>query len=129
MLEQEKIRKQIEEERMNSAKDGFMLSEDAAREIVSLRNKAEEVEKKRESAKQEEINSLEQELARVQSSLEDARTRSGITAVSSMQRIGGGGGVSTELDIQKTQTKLQEQMVSLLSEIKERQKPQSISDY
>ncbi len=40
-------------------------------------------------------------------------TRSSITAVSSMQAIGGGGGVAGELNLQKTQTDLQRQLVDL----------------
>ena len=80
----------------------------------------------------EEIASRESDLnklMRTNDLLSSMASRSSVTAVSSMQRIGGGGGVSTQLDYQKRQAQLQEQMVSLLSEIKERQKPQSISDY
>ena len=44
-------------------------------------------------------------------------TRSSLTAVSSMQAIGGGGGVSGELNLQKTQTDLQRQLVVLNKEL------------
>lgn len=63
-------------------------------------------------------NSLQAQLSSVQGQLSSG-PESGLVA-SSMARIGGGGGVfgGTELDLQKQQTKLQEQMVSLLEEIK-----------
>lgn len=80
----------------------------------------------------EEIASRESDLnklMRTNDLLSSMASRSSVTAVSSMQSIGGGGGFSTELDIQKTQTKLQEQMVTLLSDIRARQSGNSISDY
>jgi hypothetical protein len=96
-------------------------------------NRIEELRKQGITGKDaEEIANREgdvDKLMRTRDMLSSMASRSSITAVSSMQRIGGGGGVSTQLDYQKRQAQLQEQMVSLLSEIKERQKPQSISDY
>lgn len=80
----------------------------------------------------EEIASRESDLnklMRTNDLLSSMASRSSVTAVSSMQSIGGGGGFSTELDFQKTQTKLQEQMVTLLSDIRARQSGNSISDY
>ena len=44
-------------------------------------------------------------------------TRSSISAVSSMQSIGGGGGVYGELDMMKTQVDLQEKLVILNEEL------------
>lgn len=84
-----------------------------------------EAEIKSDNSDEKYLNGLKDSLLKLQ----NTSTLSSINAVSSMQRIGGGGGVSTQLDYQKRQAQLQEQMVSLLSEIKERQKPQSISDY
>lgn len=55
--------------------------------------------------------------------------RSSNLAVSSMQSIGGGGGVGTTLDLQKRQAELQEKMVTLLSDIKEAQPMAPISDF
>jgi len=96
-------------------------------------NRIEELRKQGITGKDaEEIANREgdvDKLMRTRDMLSSMASRSSVTAVSSMQRIGGGGGVSTQLDYQKRQAQLQEQMVSLLSEIKERQKPQSISDY
>lgn len=70
-----------------------------------------------------------EKLRRTQDILSSMAGRSSIAAVSSMQRIGGGGGVSTELDIQKRQANLQEQMVELLKGIKEQNPRKSISDF
>lgn len=96
-------------------------------------NRIEELRKQGITGKDaEEIANREgdvDKLMRTRDMLSSMASRSSVTAVSSIQRIGGGGGVSTQLDYQKRQAQLQEQMVSLLSEIKERQKPQSISDY
>jgi hypothetical protein len=62
---------------------------------------------------QEGIDRTMGQVGEIQSGLNSAMTRSSITAVSSMQAIGGGGGVSGELNLQKTQTDLQRQLVDL----------------
>lgn len=120
LLEQEELRKQILEEQKSSARDGFILDKESAEKIVMKRREAEQAEQKRaESAQaakkktEEDKAQLEGEISKAESSVESAMTRSSITAVSSMQRIGGGGGVSGELNLQKTQTDLQRQLVSL----------------
>lgn len=66
---------------------------------------------------QEGIDRTMGQVGEIQSSLNAAMTRSSITAVSSMQAIGGGGGVSGELNLQKTQTDLQRQLVVLNKEL------------
>lgn len=120
LLEQEELRKEIEEERNKSARDGFILARESAEKIVIKRREAEQAEQKRaESAQaakkktEENKAQIEGEISKAESSVESAMTRSSITAVSSMQSIGGGGGVSGELNLQKTQTDLQRQLVSL----------------
>jgi len=120
LLEQEELRKQILEEQKSSARDGFVLDKESAEKIVMKRREAEQAEQKRaESAQvaqkktEEGKAQLEGEIGKTESSFESAMTRSSLTAVSSMQRIGGGGGVSGELNLQKTQTDLQRQIVSL----------------
>ena len=120
LLEQEELRKQILEEQKSSARDGFILDKESAEKIVMKRREAEQAEQKRaESAQlaqkktEEDKAQLEGEIGKTESRFESAMTRSSLTAVSSMQRIGGGGGVSGELNLQKTQTDLQKQLVSL----------------
>lgn len=120
LLEQEELRKQILEEQKSSARDGFILDKESAEKIVMKRREAEQAEQKRaESAQvaqkktEEDKAQLEGEIGKTESRFESAMTRSSITAVSSMQRIGGGGGVSGELNLQKTQTDLQKQLVNL----------------
>lgn len=66
---------------------------------------------------QEGIDRTMGQVGEIQSSLNSAMTRSSISAVSSMQAIGGGGGVSGELNLQKTQTDLQRQLVVLNKEL------------
>tara|TARA_R110001592_G_scaffold360315_1_gene668481 strand:- start:1514 stop:3031 length:1518 start_codon:yes stop_codon:yes gene_type:complete len=66
---------------------------------------------------QEGIDRTMGQVGEIQSGLNSAMTRSSITAVSSMQAIGGGGGVSGELNLQKTQTDLQRQLVVLNKEL------------
>ena len=120
LLEQEELRKQILEEQKSSARDGFILDKESAEKIVMKRREAEQAEQKRaESAQvaqkktEEDKAQLEGEIGKTESRFESAMTRSSLTAVSSMQRIGGGGGVSGELNLQKTQTDLQKQLVDL----------------
>ena len=66
---------------------------------------------------QEGIDRTMGQVGEIQSGLNAAMTRSSLTAVSSMQAIGGGGGVSGELNLQKTQTDLQRQLVVLNKEL------------
>jgi hypothetical protein len=85
------------------------------------REKNERLEEQRK--KKEEILAIEKEQAKIdktmdqvsdiQSSLNASMSRSSITAASSMQSIGGGGGVAGELNLQKTQTSLQRELVGL----------------
>lgn len=119
-LEQEELKKEIEEERNKSAKDGYILARESAEKIVMKRREAEQAEQKRaESAQaakkktEEDKAQLQGEISKAESSVGSAMTRSSITAVSSMQSIGGGGGVYGELNLQKTQTDLQRQLVTL----------------
>tara|TARA_R110002126_G_scaffold140367_1_gene285208 strand:- start:37 stop:1911 length:1875 start_codon:yes stop_codon:yes gene_type:complete len=120
LLEQEKLRKEIQEEQKASASQGLMLGEKAAKEIVMKRRAANEAEKKREKdkivdlEKKEKLKSdLGEDISESESKLDSAMGRSSVTAVSSMQSIGGGGGVAGELNLQKTQTSLQRELVGL----------------
>jgi hypothetical protein len=120
LLEQEQLRKDIEEEQKASASNGFMLDKGRAKELVMRKREAEQAEAKREKdqtrmakKKDEKRNELEGQIGGAESALDSAMGRSSLTAVSSMQAIGGGGGVSGELNLQKTQTDLQRQLVDL----------------
>ena len=124
LLEQEKLRKEIQEEQKASASQGFMLGEKPAKDIVMKRRAADEAEKKREKKrekdkvadlkKKEKFKSdLGEDISESESKLDSAMGRSSITAVSSMQSIGGGGGVAGQLNLQKTQTSLQRELVGL----------------
>ena len=66
---------------------------------------------------QQNIDDRMGQIGGVQASLQNAMTRSSISAVSSMQSIGGGGGVYGELDMMKTQVDLQEKLVILNEEL------------
>ena len=66
---------------------------------------------------QQQIDDRMGQIGGVQASLQNAMTRSSISAVSSMQSIGGGGGVYGELDMMKTQVDLQEKLVILNEEL------------
>jgi len=120
LLEQEKLRKEIQDEQKASASQGFMLGEKPAKEIVMKKRAADEAEKKREKdkivdlEKKEKLKSdLGEDISESESKLDSAMGRSSVTAVSSMQSIGGGGGVAGELNLQKTQTSLQRELVGL----------------
>ncbi len=120
LLEQEKLRKEIEEEQRASASNGFMLDKGRAKELVMKKREAEQAEAKREKdqarmskKKDEKRNELEGQIGEAESKFDSAMGRSSLTAVSSMQAIGGGGGVAGELNLQKTQTDLQRQLVDL----------------
>ncbi len=84
------------------------------------KREAEAAEKKRKDneinlakSQEEKKANLEGDISETESRFGSAMTRSSITAVSSMQAIGGGGGVAGELNLQKTQTDLQRQLVDL----------------
>ena len=84
-----------------------------------------ENESKEIAGKEQKISDLFQ----TRDKLDAITGRSSNLAVSSMQRIGGGGGSYGELDLQKRQASLQEKMVSLLSDIKASTPNVSISDF
>ena len=78
-----------------------------------------------------EISDREDTLRRLDKTQDLLDRLSGISstsAVSSMQSIGGGGGVAV-IDIQKRQADLQQQMVKLLEKIKNQKPMESISDF
>ena len=78
-----------------------------------------------------EISDREDTLRRLDKTQDLLDRLSGISstsAVSSMQSIGGGGGVAV-IDIQKRQADLQQQMVKLLEKIKDQKPMESISDF
>lgn len=120
LLEQEEMRKRIQEEQKASASEGFVLSKKSAEKIVMKKKEAEEAEKRRQEnetnmakSTDEKKTKIESDISETESRFGSAMTRSSITAVSSMQAIGGGGGVAGELNLQKTQTDLQRQLVDL----------------
>ena len=124
LIEQEKIKQEIQEEQKRSAVDGIMLDKDKAREIVMARRAAEKAEKDREDkktaakdAQKQELADLKEKEGETEKAFGSAIGRSSIRAVSSMQAIGGGGGVSGELNLQKTQTDLLRQLVTLQSSV------------
>lgn len=126
LLEQEEKRKAIKEVQERFARDGVTLSEEEARNIVEARKKAEEAEAKRakdEEARKDKEKEAEKQIKKQiqekESQYESAMTRSSVRAVSSMQAIGGGGGVSGELNLQKTQADLLRQLVDLQSKSNE----------
>lgn len=89
---------------------GIGFSKDEAKKLVGLEGKR-------------------QDLLGTRDQLDATSSRSSITAVSSMQRVGGGGGVYGELDLQKRQTALQEKMVNLLGELKASSNAMPLSDF
>ncbi len=120
LLAQEELRKKIQEEQRASAAEGFILDAKSAEKIVMKKREAEVAEKKRKDneinlakSQEEKKANLEGDISETESRFSSAMTRSSITAVSSMQAIGGGGGVAGELNLQKTQTDLQRQLVDL----------------
>jgi len=136
LLEQEKLRGEIEAEQKLSEKNGIRLDEKSAEKIVMRRREAESAEENREkekkaaiAAKQERVSVLQLDIDDIGSQLDSARSRSSLAAVSSMQRIGGGGGVYGELDLQKRQTDLQAKMVDLLQELKNESAKAPLSEF
>lgn len=75
------------------------------------------------------LDGLRDAVRKKEDDLFNMSSRSSNLAVSSMQRIGGGGGVYGELDLSRRQTKLQEQMVSLLEKLNGNQGRGPVSDF
>ena len=132
MSEEERIEKEFGEEADKAWEAEKKFREEQARmekehderakaAIHAERERLELLEKQRQEKEkalalekaQEGIDRTMGQVGEIQSGLNSAMTRSSITAVSSMQAIGGGGGVSGELNLQKTQTDLQRQLVDL----------------
>ena len=132
MSEEERIEKEFGEEADKAWEAEKKFREEQARmqkehderakaAIHAERERLEILEKQRQEKEkqlalekaQEGIDRTMGQVGEIQSGLNSAMTRSSITAVSSMQAIGGGGGVSGELNLQKTQTDLQRQLVDL----------------
>ena len=115
----EKKRREEEKSMMKEHDEMNKAALHAERERLEL---LEEQKKEREAiaaaAKaQQNIDDRMGQIGGVQASLQNAMTRSSISAVSSMQSIGGGGGVYGELDMMKTQVDLQEKLVILNEEL------------
>jgi hypothetical protein len=136
MSEEERIEKEFGEEADKAWEAEKKFREEQARmqkehderakaAIHAERERLELLEKQRQEKEkqlalekaQEGIDRTMGQVGEIQSSLNAAMTRSSISAVSSMQAIGGGGGVSGELNLQKTQTDLQRQLVILNKEL------------
>lgn len=135
-LEQEELKKEVAEEQKKSALDGFSLDKDSAMKIVLKRREAEEAEKSRAAEKESLANRAEQaqkekedQFKNAESDFNNAMGRSSNIAVSSLQRVGGGGGVYGELDLQRRQTDLQTKMVSLLEDLKSGANATPLSDF
>lgn len=101
----------IEKEHDERMKDAIHAERERL-EIIEKQRQEKEKQLALEKA-QEGIDRTMGQVGEIQSGLNAAMTRSSLTAVSSMQAIGGGGGVSGELNLQKTQTDLQRQLVDL----------------
>lgn len=116
---EEKTWKEKEESMMKEHDDRNKAAIHAERERLELLEKQRQEKEKALALEkaQEGIDRTMGQVGEIQSGLNSAMTRSSITAVSSMQAIGGGGGVSGELNLQKTQTDLQRQLVVLNKEL------------
>ena len=75
------------------------------------------------------LESKRQGLIDSRGQLDSLSGRSSAIAVSSMQRVGGGGGVYGELDLQRRQTDLQSKMVSLLEDLKKEANSMPLSEF
>ena len=75
------------------------------------------------------LESKRQGLIDSRGQLDSLSGRSSAIAVSSMQRVGGGGGVYGELDLQRRQTDLQSKMVSLLEDLKKEANTMPLSEF
>lgn len=139
LLEQEEERKQIAEEQKKHAGAGIQLSKEGALKLIRKRKEAEEAERKRaadadalaqnQKGKADESYKKENRITDLGSAIDAKAGQSSLLAVSSMQRIGGGGGSYGMMDHQKTQTDLQQAMVNIMSEIKNNGVGGEISDY
>jgi len=127
LLEQEEIRRDVLAEQNRFAQGGEVLDKTRATEIVMKRREAEAAEKRRADEKdaikgirKQELVDLKKKESETEKAFESAMSRSSIQAVSSMQAIGGGGGVSGELNLQKTQTDLLRELVTLQAQVVEK---------
>ena len=127
LLEQEELRRDVMAEQKRFAQGGEVLDKGRATEIVMKRREAEAAEKKRADEKEaikgirkQELVDLKEKESETEKAFDSAMGRSSVRAVSSMQAIGGGGGVSGELELQKTQTDLLRQLVSLQGQVAEK---------
>lgn len=75
------------------------------------------------------LESKRQGLIDSRGQLDSLSGRGSAIAVSSMQRVGGGGGVYGELDLQRRQTDLQSKMVSLLEDLKKEANAMPLSEF
>ncbi len=113
--------KKITEEQRNHAAQGMILARSSAEKIVAKR---EEIEAKdaREAASSDEAALIFQDkkdrLGDAENQLGGLTSQSSNLAVSSMQRIGGGGGSYGQLDLQKRQADLQSKIVDILTAMK-----------
>lgn len=79
---------------------------------------------------QERMESLKNQFFKAEGVLSGLSGQSGISAVSSMQRIGGGGGVATnQLDLQKRQATIQADILEILKKMQSIQPGVEISDF
>ena len=120
--EKEKRKKKASADAASAAEAAAKAAADAIAAEKKRLELLEEQKKEREAiaaaAKaQQQIDDRMGQIGGVQASLQNAMTRSSISAVSSMQSIGGGGGVYGELDMMKTQVDLQEKLVILNEEL------------
>ncbi len=120
--EKERRKKKASADAANAAEAAAKAAADAIAAEKKRLELLEEQKKEREAiaaaAKaQQNIDDRMGQIGGVQASLQNAMTRSSISAVSSMQSIGGGGGVYGELDMMKTQVDLQEKLVILNEEL------------
>lgn len=120
--EKEKRKKKASADAASAAEAAAKAAADAIAAEKKRLELLEEQKKEREaiaaaSKAQQQIDDRMGQIGGVQASLQNAMTRSSISAVSSMQSIGGGGGVYGELDMMKTQVDLQEKLVILNEEL------------
>lgn len=120
MKEWPKVKAQREEE---AKQRKAMLEDQIAAEFELAEWTAKQRKEKEEKLKAEQkalaLEKMQKDIAErkkgisdLQSQLESATTRSTVTAVSSMQAIGGGGGVYGELNIQKTIMEIQRDLLT-----------------
>lgn len=120
MKEWPKVKAQREEEakqRKAMLEDQIAAEFELAELVAKQRKEKEEKLKAEQKAlalekMQKDIADRKKGISDLQSQLESATTRSTVTAVSSMQAIGGGGGVYGELNIQKTIMEIQRDLLT-----------------